>query len=179
MLGDPEHLKENINNIHWKYGELPCVKYTTAQFEENVEITGPIALYLNVSISSTDANLMVVLKDIDPNGKEVLVTKGWLKASHKAVDKNKSKSYQPFHPHTESIPVEPGKIYEYAIEIRETSYVFKRGHALQLVIKGEDTPYEDQSSPNFFHLPNMINTKHTIYHNSQYRSYLVLPIIKD
>lgn len=168
-----------INNTHWKYGEVPCVKYTTAPFEENIEVTGPIALYLSASISSTDANWMVVLKDIDPNGKEVLVTKGWLKASHRAIDKNKSKPYQPFHPHTESVPVEPGKIYEYAIEIRETSYVFKRGHSLQLVIKGENTPYEDESSPTYFHLPNMINTKHTVHHNSQHRSYLLLPIIKE
>jgi uncharacterized protein len=168
-----------INNTHWERGELPSVKYTTAPFEENVEVTGPIALYLSASISGTDANWMVVLKDIDPSAKEVLVTKGWLKASHRDLDKTKSKPYQPVHPHSESVPVEPGKIYEYAIEIRETSYVFKRGHSLQLVIKGEDTPFEDEASHTYFHLPNMISTKHTIWHNSVHRSYLLLPVIKD
>jgi uncharacterized protein len=168
-----------INNTHWKVGELPSVKYTTPPFEDNVEVTGPIALYLSGSISAADANWMVVLKDIDPNGKEVLVTRGWLKASRRTLDKSKSKPYQPFQSHTESVPVEPGKVYDYAIEIRETSYVFKRGHSLQLVIKGEDTPYEEDASRTYFHLPNMINTKHTIWHNSLHRSYLLLPIIKD
>jgi predicted acyl esterase len=168
-----------INNTRWEFGEVPCVKYTTPLFEEDTEITGPITLYLNASISSTDANWMVVLKDVERNGSEELVSKGWLKASHRALDESKSKPYQPFHSHTESVPVEPGKVYEYAIEVREISYVFKRGHALQLVIKGEDTPYEDQSSPTYFHLPNMENTKHIIYHNSRYPSYLLLPIIKD
>ena len=166
-----------INNVHWDPGEVPCLKYTTCPFEENVEITGPIALYLSASLSSTDSNWMAVIKDIAPDGSQELVTKGWLKASHRAVDESKSKPYKPFHPHTETTLIKPGDIYGFAVEIRETSYVFKRGHALQLVIKGEDTPYEDGTSPIHFHLPNLEHTKHTIYHNSQYHSYLLLPII--
>jgi predicted acyl esterase len=102
------------------------------------------------------------------------VTRGWLKASHRAIDEKKSIPYQPFHPHTESIPVKPNEIMEYAIEIRETSYVFKAGHSLQLLIKGEDSPYED---PLWYHLPNMRETQHTIYHNCKEVSYLLLPII--
>jgi predicted acyl esterase len=102
------------------------------------------------------------------------VCRGWLKASHRAIDQNKSKPYQPFHPHTESITIKPNEIVEYAIEIRETSYVFKAGHSLQLIIKREDSPYED---PLWFHLPNMRETRHTLYHNSKDVSYLLLPII--
>ena len=117
---------------------------------------------------------MVDVKDIAPDGSERLVTKGWLKASHRAIDPEKSKPYQPFHPHTKSEPVNPGEVFEYAMEIRETSNVFKSGHSLQLVVKGEDSPYDD---PVWYHLPNMRETKHTIFHDSNNASYIVLPVI--
>ena len=164
-----------VNRLYWDpKEEIPCAKYTTERFIKNVEITGPIALYLKAALSTKDANWMVDIKDIGEDGSERLVTRGWLKASHRAIDQNKSKPYQPFHPHTESITIKPNEIVEYAIEIRETSYVFKAGHSLKLIIKGEDSPYED---PLWFHLPNMRETRHTLYHNSKDVSYLLLPII--
>ena len=79
---------------------------------------------------------MVELGDIAQDGSARLMTKGWLKTSHRNTDESKSKLYQPFHPHTKSTPVEPGKIYEYAIDIRETPNVFRAGYRIQLVIKG-------------------------------------------
>ena len=147
-------MTRSINRLYWDpKEEISCSKYTTEEFIRNVEITGPIALYLKAALSAC---------------------RGWLKASHRAIDQNKSKPYQPFHPHTESITIKPNEIVEYAIEIRETSYVFKAGHSLQLIIKGENSPYED---PLWFHLPNMRETRHTLYHNSKDVSYLLLPII--
>ena len=117
---------------------------------------------------------MVDIKNIAADGSERLVTKGWLKASHRAVDPGKSKPHQPFHPHTESVPVPPGEVLEYAIDVRETSNVFKAGHAMQVVIKGEDSPYEDRI---WYHLPNMRETRHTIHHTATHPSYLLVPII--
>jgi uncharacterized protein len=65
------------------------------------------------------------------------VTKGWLKASHRELDPQRSTLERPYHPHTRSVPVKPGEITEYAIEIRDTCYVFKKGHKLQLSIRGQ------------------------------------------
>jgi predicted acyl esterase len=103
-----------------------------------------------------------------------LVSKGWLRASHRAIDQKRSEPYQPFHPHTEAVPVEKGKIYEYAIEIRETSNVFKTGHRIELVVRGQDAPSED---PIWFHFCNIKETNHTIYHSKEYGSYLLIPVI--
>jgi len=155
--------------------EIPCIKYTTDPLTEDVEITGPIALNFYASLSTEDANWFVYIKDIDVDGSERVVSKGWLKASHREIDDAKSKPYQPFHRHTKSIPVEPEKIYEYAIDIRETSNVFRAGHRLQLVIRGQDSPWDDQFM--IFHLCNMRETQHTIYHTAECPSYLLLPII--
>lgn len=156
---------------------VPSVKYMTDPLTEDVEVTGPIALYFYASLSSQDANWMVMINDIDLDDSEKLVSKGWLKASHRELNEGKSKSYQPFHPHTRSIPIKPGEIYNYAIDIKETSYVFRAGHRIQLKIKGQDAQWEGITYILHCHLPCSRETLHTIYHNSEYRSYLLLPIV--
>ena len=118
---------------------------------------------------------MVDIKDIDSDGTERVVSKGWLKASHREIDESKSKPYPPFHPHTTSVLVEPGKIYEYAIEMGATSNVFQAGHKIQLVIKGQDNPWEDGII--LYHASNMQETLHTVHHSTDYPSYILLPII--
>ena len=155
---------------------IPGVRFSTAPLKKDMEVTGPMALYLSAVLDQTDATWIVSLNDVAPDGSSRLVTKGWLRASHRALDERRSKPSQPFHPHTESVLVEPGKIYEYAIEIRETSNLFKMGHKIELVIKGQDAPSED---PIWFHLCNITETKHTILHNSEHTSYLLLPVIPD
>ncbi|MDP2932495.1 MAG: CocE/NonD family hydrolase [Chloroflexota bacterium] len=159
--------------------KVPQLQYVTEPLARDLEITGPSAFYFNASLSNPDANWMVEIHDISPDGSRRLVTMGWLKASHRELDVAKSKPYQPYHPHTRSLPVEPGKIYEYAIDVRETSNVFQAGHRMQLIVKGQDSPYEgpEHFRETHYHLLNMKETKHTIYHTPQYQSYLLLPVI--
>ncbi len=158
---------------------IPSVEYQTVPLGKDTEVTGPSALYFCASLSDTDGDWMVVMSDVSPDGSGRVVSKGWLKASHREIDESKSKPYQPFHPHTRSIPVEPGKVYEYAIDMRETSYVFKAGHRIQLKIKGQDAQWEGKTYDYAIHchLPRSRETVHTIYHNSEYLSYLLLPIV--
>jgi predicted acyl esterase len=156
------------------YNVIPGIRYRNSPFEKDMEVTGPMALYLYAALDQPDATWFVSINDVAPDGSSRLISKGWLRASHRAIDEKISKPYQPFHPHTESIPVEPREIYEYAIDIRETSNVFQAGHQIELVIKGQDSPSED---PIWYHLCNNKQTKHTIYHNAEYMSYLLLPLI--
>jgi predicted acyl esterase len=168
---------DSFTNIAWlkPREEIPGVKYTTPQLTEDVEITGPISLYLYASLSTQDADWIINIKDIDVDGTERMITKGWLKASHRELDRSKSKPYKPHHPHTISLPAEPGKIYEYPIEVRETSNVFKAGHRIQLVIKGQDSERDEHGA--WHHLPSVTETKHQIFHTDKYQSYLLLPVI--
>ncbi len=155
---------------------LPGVRYRTPPLKQDIEVTGPVTLYLYASLDQPDATWVVAVNDIAPDGSGRLVSKGWLRASHRAIDQQRSKPYQPFHPHTESVPVEKGKTIEYAIEIRETSNVFKTGHRIELLVRGQDAPSED---PIWFHFCNIKETNHTIYHSQEHLSYLLLPVIRE
>ncbi len=157
----------------------PCLKYMTAVFTQDTEVTGPIALYLYAALSAEDTNWIAEIIDADAEGAEKRVSIGWLKASHRELDERKSQPYQPFQPHTRSIPVEPGRVYQYAIEIRETSYVFKAGHRMELKVKAQDASWEGKEYhfAFFVHLTNTTEVNHTIFHTREYPTHLLLPII--
>jgi len=162
-------------------------------------MAGPSALYLHASIDQPDTNWIVILKDVGPdesirtgredekmlptNLPERELVRGWLKASHRAIDRKRSKPWKPWHPFTKksSKPVVPGEINEYAIEILSTANLFKKGHRICLEITSVDIPTGSAGLTNVEYVPYHICSSktvlHKIYHNEKYPSYLLLPII--
>ena len=123
--------------------------------ERETEITGPAALKLYVSSATTDADLFIVLRLFDPAAKEVLfqgaldpktpVAQGWLRASHRELDRELSLPYRPYHTHAEKQPLKPGEMVELDIEIWPTCIVVPEGHRIALTIRGRD--YEHAEAP--------------------------------
>ncbi|MBI2823010.1 MAG: CocE/NonD family hydrolase [Acidobacteria bacterium] len=166
--------------------EIASVQYQSDVLKSDMEVTGPMALYLHASIDQEDTNWIVSLRDVAPDGLEKEMTKGFLKASHRAVDRGKSKPWQPYHPHLKPEPVVPGTIYEYAIEISPTAYVFKAGHRLKLLILSMDHPKARDwklapatlgASHMPWHICSSRTTLHRIYHDLEHPSALLLPVI--
>ena len=105
---------------------------------------------------------------------------GWLKASHRELDKNKSKPWRPCHPHTRSVPVVPGKTYEYAIRIFSMANVFKAGHRIEMELSSLESFHDAEIAllpPDSFHLPSSRATTHKIYRDKDHPSHILLPII--
>jgi predicted acyl esterase len=166
--------------------EIASVSYRTAILKEDTEVTGPIALYLYAAIDQEDSNWIVSLRDVAPDGTEREMTKGFLKASHRAVDEGRSELWKPWHPHLQPEPVVPGEIYPYAIEISPTAYIFKAGHRIKLIIMSMDhsrardwrlAPITIGASHMPWHICSSKTTLHKIYHEPQFPSHLLLPII--
>jgi putative CocE/NonD family hydrolase len=174
-----------------KADPVPKVIYETQPLPESVEVTGPIALYWYAAIESkgvlartwqsdvelleplsNDTDWYLKLFDVDVDGSARCVAEGWLKASHYELDEGKSKPYAPYHPHTRSLPIEPGQVIHYASDLRMTSNVFLAGHKIRLEIAAQD-----QVQALWYHLPHMAKVRHTIYSVENKPSYLLLPII--
>ncbi|MFH1487950.1 MAG: CocE/NonD family hydrolase [Pseudomonadota bacterium] len=157
------------------------LSYATEPLDRDMEVVGPIALYLYAAIDSEDADFIVKLKDVSPDGSEFVLTRGWLKASHRELDKEKSTPWQPYHPHTRAIPVIPGDINEYAIEVRPISNLFRKGHRIKLEIWSCDYPSDPVDRtldwPGWSHLSYNKKTSYKIYHDRQYPSHFILPMI--
>ena len=175
------------------------LRYMTEPLPEDTLIIGPIALYLYASIDQEDTNWIVILKDVGPDVSvqtaregetkvpaglpERELTRGWLKASHRALDPKRSTPWKPWHPLTRKAQkkVVPGEINEYAIEIFSTANLFKKGHRICVDITSLDMPTGTAGLTNVEYIPYHIcsskTTVHKIYHNEKYPSHLLLPVI--
>ena len=131
------------------------VTFLTPPLTRETEITGPSAVKLFVSSSTSDADIFVVLRVFSPDLKEVVfqgaidphtpVGQGWLRASHRALDKKLSKPYRPYHTHTKKQPLKPGEVVALDIEIWPTSIVVPAGYRVALTIRGKDYVYPGPS----------------------------------
>ncbi|MGH8950065.1 MAG: CocE/NonD family hydrolase C-terminal non-catalytic domain-containing protein, partial [Acidimicrobiia bacterium] len=132
------------------------ITFTTPPLPEDTEVTGPVAAKLFISSSTTDADLFLVVRVFEPDGDEVTfqgaldpntpVAQGWLRASHRALDPEKSQPYRPYHTHTQAEPLVPGEIYELDVEVWPTSVVIPAGYRLALTVRGNDYRYEGELS---------------------------------
>ncbi len=177
------------------------LRYLSEPLPEDVLIAGPAVLNLFAEIDAEDTNWIVALKDVGPDvsvlsvreGERELphdlhereVTRGWLKASHRALDPKRSKPGRPWHPLTRAAqkPVVPGEVTEYAIEIMATANLFRRGHRICLEIMSLDLPTGVAGATNAEYVPYHIcsarTVLHKIYHDANRPSHLLLPVIPD
>jgi uncharacterized protein len=170
------HLPPNIST------ETPSLTYTTDMFTRPMEFTGPIALYLHTAIDAEDANLIVKLWDILPGGDRLPISRwGALRLSHR-LDKDKSKPWAPVHDHTKAVPVKPGEINEYVVEVNPIGMVFQSGHRIQLEITSTDIfRYQKHSwtgkMGSMGPVPSANTINYKIYRDAQYPSYLLMPLV--
>jgi predicted acyl esterase len=126
--------------------------FSTAPLRESLELTGPVAAKLWVSSQTTDADVFLVLRVFDPAGKEVAfigsndprtpVGLGWLRASHRKLDPQRSHPWRPWHAHDEEWPLTPGVPVELDIEIWPTSIVVPPDYRLALTVRGADYEFD-------------------------------------
>ena len=112
-------------------------------------------------------------KDLNPAS--YWITKGWLRASHRALDARKSTEMEPYHTHSDPQPIEPGKIYRFDISIEPMAHRFKKGNRVRLEIVNGDSVVTDVLWTHYY-LPNKIGSD-TIYHSAEHPSALTLPVM--
>jgi len=141
--------------------------FTSAPLEADIEVTGPIVIKLFAISSAVDTDFTGKLVDVWPNGKAYNLADGIVRARYR-----KSVLNPEF--------IEPGKVYEYGITLRATSNVFKAGHRIRVQISSSNFPKWDRN-PNTGHTigqdAETQKAVQTIYHNGQYPSHILLPVI--
>jgi uncharacterized protein len=129
--------------------------FMTAPMTEPTEITGPIAAKLFVSSSTRDADLFLIVRVFSGDLKEVVfqgaidphtpIAQGWLRASHRKLDKKLTLPYRPYHTHDKEQPLKAGEVVELAVEIWPTSIIVPPGYRVALTIRGKDYEYAGPS----------------------------------
>ena len=192
------------NKVHYDAtGE--GLTFSTPPMREELEITGPVAAKLWLSSDTTDADVLLALRVFDPAGKEVTfvgsndprtpVGLGWLRASHRKLDPQRSLPYRPWHAHDEVQELTPGKPVELDVEIWPTCIVVPPGYRLALSVRGKDyeydgtdagianAPYPMKGVGPFTHAdprdrpPHIFGGRNTLHFAAGRMPYVLLPII--
>ncbi|MCL5067317.1 MAG: peptidase S15, partial [Thaumarchaeota archaeon] len=122
------------------------------------------------------------------------LSQGWLRASHRKLDLQRSKPYRPYHAHDEIQLLNHGKVYELDVEMWPTCIVLPKSYRLALTIQGKDferstkegafagtIPYGG-SGP-FLHCDErdrpeeLFGGKTTLYTGGKKESFILLPVI--
>jgi len=144
--------------------------YTSDVLENDVEISGRVKVFLHASSNCKDTDFIAKLIDVYPDGRSMMILDGVIRARYRESLKRETF-------------MNPGRIYEFTIDLGDTSQVFKAGHRIQVDISSSNFPRRDRNT-NTGHALYTIDTNNdaiiatnTIYHDALHRSYVVLPIV--
>jgi uncharacterized protein len=117
-------------------------RFETAPLDAPLELTGPVVLRLWISADTEDLDVFARLEHVDAAGEVIPavgpqagpmpMAVGWLRASHRELDPERSVPYRPWHPHTRQVPLTPGEPTLLEVEIWPTSIALAPGERLRL-----------------------------------------------
>jgi putative CocE/NonD family hydrolase len=141
--------------------------YSTPPLKEAVEVTGPITVTLYAASTAPDTDFTAKLVDVHPDGTAINLNNGIIRARYRdSLEKPEL--------------IEPGRVYEYTIDVWPTSNLFKERHQIRLEISSSNFPHYDRN-PNtgdpFGASAEMRAADQTIYHSPDRPSRVVLPIV--
>lgn len=153
----------------------------------DTDIIGNAKLKLWVATEEgDDLDLFVGLKKLDRDGEEVyfyglggsnpndIVARGWLRASHREMDPDRSRPWQPVLKHERRLLLKPGEIVPVEIEILPSGTTFRKGETLRVVVQGARIK-PDATALAFEDVVN--RGRHRIYTGGRYDSHVLLPVV--
>jgi len=157
--------------------------FVTPRLERDLEIAGPIELILHASSSREDTDFFVKLSeqmaqsevdrqaDLQPRSR--IVTKGWLRASMRTIDKKLSLPHAPHYAFTKPQKLTPDRVYEFVIAVMPTAYRFKSGSRIRLELANGDSSVTEGVFAHPY-TPDKVG-RDIIHHDARYPSRLLLP----
>jgi predicted acyl esterase len=106
-----------------------------------------------------------------------VVTKGWLRASHREIDPQRSLDHAPWYTHRNPTPLERGKIYEFKVSVMPTAYLFKKGNRIRVELANGDSQLTEIVFQHDY-TPDKVGID-TIYDDPEHPSALALPVLES
>ena len=139
-------------------GDGLALAYTSQPLTKDLTALGSGSVDLSLSSSAPDTDVQVVLTEVRPDGQEMYVQAGWLRASHRVEDAALTEPTRPFHTHRSAdwAPLVPGQVEQLRVEINPFGHVFRTGSRIRLWIEApaktfglrslEPLPFTSQNS---------------------------------
>jgi putative CocE/NonD family hydrolase len=141
--------------------------YTSSEMTDPVEVTGPLVVKLFASSSAPDTDFTAKLVDVHPNGLAQNIQDGIVRARYRSSNTSPSL-------------IEPGRTYEYSIDLWSTSNTFLPGHRIRVELASSNFPRFDRNlntGEDPAKSTRIAKANQVILHDPQHPSHIVLPVI--
>lgn len=110
--------------------------FTTAALPEDLSFYGEGSADLYLSATADNTDLQVTVSEVRPDGKEMFVQRGWLRASKRALDDSRSTELRPFGDFTQpkEAALLSGQPNLVRIEIQKFAHVFRAGSSIRVTV---------------------------------------------
>ena len=146
--------------------------FTTDSLTRDIEVTGPISATIWASSDALDTDFTAALIDVEPatedsSEKAIILCEGIVRAR--------------FRNGTDSPELmTPGEVYEFSIDMWDTSNLFKEGHKIRVEISSSNFPRYNRNLNSGNEIATdtqIVVANQTIYHDSEKPSHITLPVI--
>jgi len=161
----------------------------TIPFAEPVELVGHVRAVLHMSADEAeDMDVFVALFKLDAEGNQVgfpyygqfedgPVAVGWLRASHRELDPERSTDYLPVLAHRRALPLTPGEPARLDIEVWPSGTRFEAGEQLLLVVQGSDVMRYPEPLTYARHADSVNVGRNVVHTGGRFDSHLVVPVL--
>ena len=171
----------------------PGATFISEPFEQDTVLAGYSKLKVWVASTSPDMDLFVAVRVLDEQNREVdfcgpalipgistrfyPLAKGWLKASHRKLDAERSTEFRPKHTHLRAdyAPLRDGEVVPVEVEIVPNTGLVRKGHRIRVDIQphtGVGHGNRHAYDPDYHD-----GARNTIYTGPEHPSYLQLPVL--
>ncbi len=166
-LYNPDSILFGPRNLNAINNRNDVLIFTSEPLSQPIAVIGQPIVNLYVSSNRYDTDFIVMLADVYPDGRSILITEGVLKARHRnGLDREDL--------------LNPGEIYQITIKLRNTAYVFNQAHRIRIYITSSKYPsYEpnpNNGQPFKINDPNKLVALNKVFTGQVYLSYISLPI---
>jgi uncharacterized protein len=125
------------NKLRWPgVPEKNAAVFASPAFSADTLIAGSASADLWVKTTAADTDVEVTLSEERPDGQEMYIQSGWLRASHRALDTAASTPSRPVQTHLKagSTPLVPGEWTPLRVEVFPFAHAFRAGSKLRLTV---------------------------------------------
>jgi predicted acyl esterase len=155
-----------------------AVSYLTSPLTSNTTVIGAGTLHVWVRSSTPDVDLQTTVSEVRPDGKETFVQNGWLRASERKLDSQKSTPLEPVLSlrAADVSPLPSGRFAEMTIPLYYEGHVYRAGSRIRVTITA---PNGDQPIWSFSETTPNGTASVAIAHTAQMPSSLLLPVVPN
>jgi putative CocE/NonD family hydrolase len=114
------------------------ITYTTPALTSPLETTGRMELDMWATTTGRDTDWVVKVSDVQPDGTSLGISAGYVRASHREVDKRMSAPGAPWLLNDSAAPVPSGVPLSYRIPLAPVGLTLPPGHRLRVAIYSAD-----------------------------------------